>query len=106
MFAGSLPLLLYARAVKTGSLKVWNDTQVKAHAKIVAAVIVGLTIWYMIETGASAADALRIVSLNTVSVITTTGYALGDYTLWAPGASGIFLFSCSSAAAAARPAAE
>jgi trk system potassium uptake protein len=90
MFAGSLPLLLYARAVKTGSLKVWNDTQVKAHAKIVAAVIVGLTIWYMIETGASAADALRIVSLNTVSVITTTGYALGDYTLWAPGASGIF----------------
>jgi hypothetical protein len=33
MFAGSLPLLLFARAVKTGSFKVWNDDQVKATAR-------------------------------------------------------------------------
>ncbi|MFW6077366.1 MAG: TrkH family potassium uptake protein, partial [Hyphomicrobiales bacterium] len=90
MFAGSLPLLLFARAVKTGSLKVWNDDQVKAHAKIVLTVIFGLTAWYMIRTDAGPADALRIVSLNTVSVITTTGYALGDYSAWAPGAAGVF----------------
>jgi trk system potassium uptake protein TrkH len=90
MFAGSLPLLLFAKAVKTGSLKVWNDDQVKAHAKIVLTVIFGLTVWYMIKTGAGPMESLRVVSLNTVSVITTTGYALGDYTVWAPGASGVF----------------
>jgi trk system potassium uptake protein TrkH len=90
MFAGSLPLLLYAKAVKSGSLKVWNDDQVKAHAKIVLTVIFGLTVWYMIKTGAGPLEALRVVSLNTVSVITTTGYALGDYTIWAPGAAGVF----------------
>jgi trk system potassium uptake protein len=33
---------------------------------------------------------LRIVSLNVVSIITTTGYALGDYSAWAPGAAGVF----------------
>jgi trk system potassium uptake protein TrkH len=90
MFAGSLPLLLYAKAVKTGSLKVWNDDQVKAHTKIVLTVIGALTVWYMVKTGASPLESLRIVSLNTVSIITTTGYALGDYTVWAPGASGVF----------------
>lgn len=90
MFAGSLPLLLYAKAVKTGSLKVWGDDQVTGYCKIMATVIIGLTIWYMVKTGAGPIESLRIVSLNAVSVITTTGYALGDYTLWAPGASGIF----------------
>jgi len=90
MFAGSLPLLLYAKAVKTGSLKVWRDDQVTGYCKIMATVLIGLTLWYMAKTGAGLLESLRIVSLNAVSVITTTGYALGDYTLWAPGASGIF----------------
>jgi trk system potassium uptake protein len=40
MFAGSLPLLLFAKAVKTGSLKVWRDDQVIAH-KIVLVIISG-----------------------------------------------------------------
>ena len=90
MFAGSLPLLLFAKAIKTGSMKVWRDDQVIGYCKIVATIIIGLTVWYMLKTGAGLADSLRIVSLNAVSVITTTGFALGDYTLWAPGASGIF----------------
>jgi trk system potassium uptake protein TrkH len=90
MFAGSLPLLLFARAAKTGSLGVWNDDQVKAHVKIVLTVIFGLTAWYMVETGAGPLESLRIVSLNAVSIITTTGFALGDYTAWAPGAAGVF----------------
>jgi trk system potassium uptake protein len=91
MFAGSLPLLLYARTVKTASLRVWRDDQVLAHLRLVLVIIFGLTLWYMAKTGAGFAEATRIVALNTVSIITTTGYALGDYTLWAPGASGIFL---------------
>lgn len=90
MFAGGLPLLLFAKSFKTGSLKVWNDAQVKAYTKIVLTVIGVLTVWYMVKTGAGPLEALRIVSVNTVSVITTTGFAMGDYTLWAPGASGIF----------------
>jgi trk system potassium uptake protein TrkH len=90
MFAGSLPLLLYAKMVKMRSLGVWREDQVKGHVRIVLTVIAALTIWYMLKTDASFFAALRVVSLNVVSIITTTGYALGDYTLWAPGASGIF----------------
>lgn len=90
MFAASLPILLYAKAVRTGSLKVWGDQQVIGFLKLVFLVIGVLTIWYMIEQDAGPGEALRVVALNAVSIISTTGYALGDYTLWAPGASGIF----------------
>jgi trk system potassium uptake protein TrkH len=44
----------------------------------------------MLKTGAGALESLRIVALNSVSIMSTTGYALGDYTLWFPGASGFF----------------
>ncbi len=90
MFTGSLPLLLLARAIKTGSFQIWRDDQVKAHTKIVLTVILVIAIWYMINTGAGPLEALRIVSFNTVSIITTTGFFLGDYTVWAQGASGVF----------------
>jgi trk system potassium uptake protein TrkH len=63
MFAGSLPLLLYAKAVKTGTLKVWHDDQVIGYCKIIATVIIGLTIWYMVKTGAGPLEALRIAAV-------------------------------------------
>lgn len=91
MFAASLPVLLYAKAVRTRSLTVWRDRQVIGFAKLVATVVAVLTVWFMIERDAGPLEALRIVALNVVSIVSTTGYALGDYTLWAPGASGIFL---------------
>jgi len=90
MFAGSLPLVLYARCVKTRSLAVWRDEQVVGFAKLTLFVILVLTAWYMANTGEQLLDSLRIVSLNAISVMSTTGYALGDYTLWAAGASGFF----------------
>lgn len=90
MLAGSLPILLYARMAKSWSLKVWLDDQVLGFLRITAAVLTGLTIWYMFVQDVGPLDAIRIVALNAISVISTTGYTLGDYTLWAPGASGIF----------------
>jgi trk system potassium uptake protein len=90
MFAASLPILLYAKAVRTGSMRVWGDQQVIGFFKLVLSAVAILTVWYMIEQGAGPGEALRIVALNAVSIVSTTGYALGDYTLWAPGASGIF----------------
>jgi trk system potassium uptake protein TrkH len=90
MFAGSLPLVLYARCVRTRSLAVWRDEQVIGFAKLTAFVVLALTAWYMANTGEAFLDSLRVVSLNAVSIMSTTGYALGDYTLWAAGASGFF----------------
>lgn len=90
MLAGSLPILLYARAVKARSLRVWRDDQVLGFFRLVVTIVGTISIWYMVKHGTGPLDSLRLVSLNVVSVLSTTGFVLGDFTLWAPGASGIF----------------
>jgi trk system potassium uptake protein TrkH len=90
MLAGSLPILLYAKMVRARSLRVWRDDQVFGFLRISAILIAALTVWYMVKHGAGPLVALRLVALNVISVLSTTGFVLGDYTLWAPGASGIF----------------
>lgn len=90
MFLGSLPLVLYARCVRSRSLAVWRDEQVMGFARMTALVIIVLTTWFMLSTGAEFLESLRVVSLNAVSIMSTTGYALGDYSAWTAGASGIF----------------
>lgn len=90
MLAGSLPILLYARMARSWSFKVWLDDQVIGFVRLVVLVVAVLTIWHMVNVQAGPAEALRIVAFNVISVISTTGFALGDYTLWAPGASSAF----------------
>ena len=90
MFAASLPLVLYVKFIRTGAYDLWNDSQVRAFSKIVSLSVITLTIWYAYNHDASLLQALRIVSFNTISIISTTGYAFGDYTAWGAGAVGTF----------------
>jgi len=38
--------------------------------------------WYWLNNDVPALDALRIVTFSVVSVVTTTGFAVDDYTQW------------------------
>ena len=55
-----------------------------------AAVIIVLAMWLAITNDLNFFDALRLVAFNVVSVVTTTGYATTDYTLWGPFAVAVF----------------
>jgi len=44
----------------------------------------------MMVRGETLFDALRLVAFNVVSIVTTTGYATTDYTLWGPFAVAVF----------------
>ena len=90
MLASSLPLVLYVKFVRTRSLRAWNDQQVRGFLKVVFVVISGLTLWLAMRPELSFADALRTVCFNAMSIISTTGYAAGDYTAWGSGAVGAF----------------
>jgi len=90
LIAASLPLVLYIKFVRTGKLSVWSDMQVKGFLKFVAVAIILLTVWYYLTRDVDLLDALRIVSFNSISIISTAGFALGDYTAWGPGAIGVF----------------
>ncbi|MGI9465250.1 MAG: TrkH family potassium uptake protein, partial [Aestuariivirgaceae bacterium] len=90
MFASSLPLVLYVKAVKTGSLRAFDDQQVRGFCKMVGFILIGLTLWLATRPEITLADALLTVCFNAMAIISTTGYSSGDYTAWGTGAAGAF----------------
>lgn len=90
MLGSCLPLVLYVKMVRSRSLAVWNDAQVRGFVQVAGLAVFTVTLWYYVRHEEPFLDALRIVSFNVVSIISTTGYALGDYTNWGSGIMGLF----------------
>ncbi len=88
MLAGALPFVWYIRLMRRRRL---YSEQVQGLVGMLAVVILGLTLWRMQTGGAPLFEALREVAFNTVSIVTTTGYATTDYTTWGPFAAAIFV---------------
>jgi trk system potassium uptake protein TrkH len=87
MMFGALPFAWYIRAVNR---RVLHSEQVVAFLSMLGIVISILTIWRVATSSAAPLDALRLVAFNVVSVVTTTGYATTDYTVWGPFAAVAF----------------
>ncbi len=91
MFASSLPLIVYVKAVRTRTLASFADEQVMGFAKIAGTTVLALTLWYWWTWNVPFLDALRAIAFTTVSILSTTGYDLGGHAMWGPGAAGILL---------------
>ncbi|WP_138469281.1 TrkH family potassium uptake protein [Poseidonocella sp. HB161398] len=87
MFLGALPFAWYIRIGYRGA---YRSEQVEAMAWTLALSIIGLAAWLSLARGIAPFEALRLVAFNVVSVVTTTGYATTDYTLWGPFATAAF----------------
>lgn len=92
MLLGSLPFVLYLHAMRTGLKGLIFDDQVLFFFGMVAVVIVACTLVLVAQSDYSPWTALTMVAFNTVSTITTTGYASTDYTLWGQFFVAVFLF--------------
>lgn len=78
----------------------WHDDEFKWYLGAVIGLIVILTPIVYFQVDHSFVKSLREVSFQVISMITTTGYATADYTIWGPLATFIFfllLFSGASA---------
>lgn len=84
MILGALPFVLYIRMGKGEWRAVLNNSQVRAFLKFLIVTILFMTFWLMLNHDRSFFNALRAVSFNVVSVVTTTGFMSEDYTLWGP----------------------
>ncbi|WP_428034150.1 TrkH family potassium uptake protein [Amphritea sp.] len=82
MLLGGLPFTLFIRFLVNPSFKSLQDQQVKGFLAIVAGLVLILTAQLMITGSMPFFDALTHTAFNVTSVITTTGYASSDYTLW------------------------
>ena len=81
MLSGALPFVLYIRFLGGFKTALWQDQQVRGLLKLLLVAIMGLSVW-RITQGTPAFEAFTHVTFNVISVVTTTGYASDDYTLW------------------------
>ncbi|WP_459874534.1 TrkH family potassium uptake protein [Halomonas shantousis] len=91
MLCGALPFVLYIRVLQETRSALWQDQQVRGLLNLLAFVVASLTL-YRIFLGADPFEALTQVTFNVISVVTTTGYASEDYTLWGPFVVGTFFY--------------
>jgi len=82
MLIGSLPFVLYLRALRGNPGSLWRDEQVRLFLTIVGIAVAVMTLYLHMKNGVEAMAALRLAAFNVVSIITGTGYATTDFGLW------------------------
>ncbi|MCL4161452.1 UNVERIFIED_CONTAM: hypothetical protein GTU68_052938, partial [Idotea baltica] len=91
MIVGALPFVLIVQALRGHPLQLWRDPQVRALLGFLALVSLTLTVYLGLNMQFPFDDALLKATFNVVSIVTGTGYALGDFTEWGPPVVGIGL---------------
>lgn len=92
MILGSSPFYLYIRIIKHRNLKMFRDTQLKGMLLIMLMLTVVLTLVLYLRLGEGFWRIVTLTAFNLVSVMTTTGYASDDYSLWGGFAVALFFF--------------
>ncbi|AMB80386.1 MULTISPECIES: TrkH family potassium uptake protein [Pseudomonas] len=82
MIMGSLPFTLYVATLRGHRKALIKDQQVQGLLGLLLVTWLVLSAWLWWTTNMPWGDAFRHVALNVTSVVTTTGFALGDYSLW------------------------
>lgn len=90
MIVGSLPFTLYVATLRGNKSALLKDHQVRGFIGFLVITWLLFGTWLCINSDYSWWDAFRIVAVNVTSIVTTTGLALGDYTLW--GSFSVLLF--------------
>ncbi len=82
MIAGSLPFLLYLQAIRGTPELLLRDTQVRAFLTTLGIAIVLVFAWLWLVLDQSLFHAIRMAIFATTSMMTGTGYTLGDPWQW------------------------
>ena len=93
MIAGSIPFTLYPNLIRRHNGTVLSDPQVKG-LLIMLLVFIVLLCTDLVSLGErNFGEILTRSAFNITSVITTTGFASGDYTLWGSFSVALFFFA-------------
>lgn len=84
MFFGALPFSILILLTLRGRLDAARDPQIKIFAGYCGVFIISVAIYWTVTAGTPFLHSLTHSAFNFVSIITTTGYASGDYSLWGP----------------------
>ena len=93
MFLGGLPFLLFVSALKSRNMDpLFKDAQVRGFTYLFLGSSAVIAAWLVIRDGYSFLDAVRVSMFNIVSVVTTTGFGLEDFTAWGALPTTLFAF--------------
>ncbi|KJY93952.1 potassium transporter TrkH [Vibrio neptunius] len=93
MFLGGLPFLLFVAAIRKRRVdELISDAQVRGFTYLFLITSLIISAWLVIRDGYSVMDALRVSMFNIVSVVTTTGFGLEDFTAWGALPTTLFAF--------------
>jgi trk system potassium uptake protein TrkH len=92
MILGSLPFVLYVSTMRGNFKALLRDQQVHGFFILLLSSWLILACWKWSTSDLHWLETLRHVAVNITSVMTTTGFALGDYHLWGPFASMMFFY--------------
>jgi len=90
MAAGAFPFVVYIKLVRGHPEAIWKDSQIQTLLGLLAITSLLLAVWHAERNQITLLDALTHTAFNVTSVVTTTGFASMDYTLWGPLAVGVF----------------
>jgi trk system potassium uptake protein TrkH len=93
MVLGATPFVLFIRLVRHRQVSIFRDAQWRGMLAILAVLALLLTLPALSMPGQTLPWAFTLATFNIVSVVTTTGYASTDYTLWGNFAIAIFFFA-------------
>lgn len=92
MLAGACPFVLFVRLVVNRKFVFMRDTQVRGLMGIVLITTTAFSLYLILTKQMEPLTAITMAWFNLVSIITTTGFASGDYQLWGPFAVIVFFF--------------
>ncbi|HAS61305.1 MAG TPA: potassium transporter TrkH [Vibrio sp.] len=93
MFLGGLPFLLFVSALTKRKPSILiKDAQVRGFLYLVLGTGVVISAWLVLRDGYTVFDAVRVSLFNIISVVTTTGFGLEDFTAWGALPATLFAF--------------
>jgi len=90
MIAGALPFGLYILAANGNPMAVFRDVQVRAFLSGIIILVLVMLIYVLIQQPSLDVHPLRAATFNVISILTGTGYALGNVEAWGPASAGFF----------------
>jgi trk system potassium uptake protein TrkH len=92
MLLGALTFPLYITALQGRASVLWKNEQTRGFLAFIAVLVISLTLWQWLVNAMPPFTALRYVIFSVISIITTTGFADTDYSLWGGFPVAVFFF--------------
>ncbi|NRB14236.1 MAG: TrkH family potassium uptake protein [Rhizobiales bacterium] len=92
MILASLPFLLYSQYMRGNRWALFKDTQVRWFLATLLIFIVIMSVYQFSQGNRDLESIIRFSAFNVTSIMTGTGYATLDYTVWGVFASVFFFF--------------